>query len=390
MNKNKQKLAVIGTVGLPACYGGFETLAEQLVMQLGDEMDITVYCSKQGYVPEQRKSHWQTARLVWLPIKANGIGGIIYDAVSIFHALFYANTLLILGVPGAILLPFAKLFFPKKRIIVNIDGLEWSRQKWGRAAKFFLQYSEKVAVKWADEVVTDNAAIQKYALERYGKHTNLITYGGDQAKSVHLTPEVEEKYPFVLNRYAFTVCRIEPENNIEMLLQAFESADKIPLVVVGNWYNSEYGKHLKYKYTGSNNILLFDPIYDLKILNQLRSNAAIYMHGHSAGGTNPSLVEAMHLGVPIVAFDVIFNRVTTHHRAFYFGDKEELCTVLAFLDFDLFGESAKEMHEIAKQNYTWKSVARKYANLIYERQSQIIPVFDFEIPVPLRRKLQLA
>jgi glycosyltransferase involved in cell wall biosynthesis len=389
MNSKKHKLAIIGTVGLPACYGGFETLAEQLVSQLGDELEITVYCSTSGYPSEKRKSTWESARLVWLPLKANGIGGIFYDAISILHALFYANTLLILGVPGAILFPFVKLF-TNKRLVVNIDGLEWSRQKWGRFARLFLKYSEQIAVKWADEVVTDNAAIQKYALERYGKHTNLITYGGDQAKPLPLTPEIEEKYPFVLQRYAFTVCRIEPENNIEMLLQAYESSNKIPLVVVGNWYNSDYGKHLKYKYTGNDNILLYDPIYDLNILNRLRANAAIYMHGHSAGGTNPSLVEAMHLGVPIVAFDVIFNRVTTHHRAFYFGTKSELCTILAFLDFDLFGESAKEMHELAKLHYTWASVARNYANLIFERQSQIIPVFDFEIPVALRKKLQLA
>jgi glycosyltransferase involved in cell wall biosynthesis len=389
MNKKVQKIAIIGTVGLPACYGGFETLAEQLVSQLGNEMDITVYCSTYGYPAEKRKSMWKSAKLVWLPIKANGVGGIIYDAVSILHALFFTNTLLVLGVPGAFLLPLVKIFTNKK-VIVNIDGLEWSRQKWGKAAKWFLKYNEKIAVKWADEVVTDNAAIQKYALERYGKHTNLITYGGDQAKSLPLTPEIEEKYPFVLQRYAFTVCRIEPENNIEMLLQAFEASNKIPLVVVGNWYSSEYGKHLKYKYTGNDNILLYDPIYDLNILNRLRANAAIYMHGHSAGGTNPSLVEAMHLGVPIVAYDVIFNRVTTHHSAFYFGSKAELCTVLTFLDFDLFGESAREMHEIAKEHYTWKLISRKYADLIYERQTQITPVFDFEIPVSLRRKLELA
>lgn len=383
------KLAIIGTVGVPGCYGGFETLAEQLVRKLGHEIEITVYCSTHAYAPAKRTRRWNNANLVWLPFKANGAQGILYDIFSILHALWFADTLLVLGVPGAFIFPFVK-FFTRKRIVVNIDGLEWSRQKWGWLACNFLRWCEAQAVRWADEVITDNAAIQKYALERYGRRTELITYGGDQARSLPLSPEIVENFPFVTHRYAFTVCRIEPENNIHVLLEAFSKSEKMPLAVVGNWKSSEYGQNLCKKYGNHPNIHLLDPIYDLDVLNRLRSNTALYLHGHSAGGTNPSLAEAMHLGVPIFAFDVIFNRVTTHHQAFYFSTEKELRTLLEFADLNLFEDSARTMQTLAEMHYTWRRIASQYASLVDAKVPEPVPIFDFDIPVSLRQRLQLA
>lgn len=385
----KRKLAIIGTVGVPACYGGFETLAEQLVRHLADEFELTVYNSTKNYAPDQRPKTWMGARLVWLPLKANGFQGIFYDLISIFHALFVADALLVLGVPGAAVFPLVKMF-TRKKIIVNIDGLEWARQKWGRAAKWFLRWSESVAVRWADEVITDNAAIQKYALERYGITSRLIAYGGDQAQSLPLSPAILEKYPWTERRYAFTVCRIEPENNIHQLLEAFSKSGKMPLAVVGNWDKNDYARRLHEKFSGHPNIRLLPPIFDLQILNRLRANAAIYMHGHSAGGTNPSLVEAMHLGIPIFAFDAIFNRVTTHHEAFYFATERELRSLLEFADYDFFETSAQTMRRLARRHYTWAEIVRQYAELVYEKRAEKAPVFDFDIPLALRKQLELA
>jgi glycosyltransferase involved in cell wall biosynthesis len=386
----KRKLAIIGTVGVPACYGGFETLAEQLVRHLADEFEVTVYNSTKNYAPDQRPKTWKGAKLVWLPIKANGLGGIFYDFCSILHAIFVADALLILGVSGAAIFPAVK-FFTNKKIIINIDGLEWARQKWGRAAKWFLRWSESTAVRWADEVITDNAAIQKYALERYGVHSRLITYGGDQAKTMPLSPEILEKHPWTARRYAFSVCRIEPENNIHLLLEAFSKTGKMPIAIVGNWEISDYSRRLYRKYANHHNIKLFSPIFDLKVLNQLRANAAIYMHGHSAGGTNPSLVEAMHLGIPIFAFDAIFNRVTTFHEAFYFSDVKELRILLQCVaDCEFLEFSGKTMLEIAQKNYTWAKITQQYADLMYDKKVENTPVFDFDIPIALRKTLELV
>jgi hypothetical protein len=142
-----KKVAIIGTVGLPASYGGFETLAEHLVKNLGDNYDLTVYCTKKKYSKENRPAMYGKAKLVYLGLDANGIQSIPYDTLSIIHSLFYADVLLILGVAGAWILPFVRLFTNKK-IIISIDGIEWKRNKWSLPARWYLWWAEKIAVKY--------------------------------------------------------------------------------------------------------------------------------------------------------------------------------------------------------------------------------------------------
>ena len=210
----KLKVAVIGTTGLPAKYGGFETLAHHLVNHLHDEHDLTVYCSSKYFaVKNQRLKNFNGAKLVYLPFNANGYQSIIYDFISILHALFHADALLILGVSGTILLPFIKLF-SSKPVIVNIDGQEWKRPKWNWIAKKFLKLSEMIAVSFADTLITDNRVIQEYVSREYKKKSVLIEYGADQVCKQKVTEEAIIKYPFLSSSYAFKVCRIEPENNI--------------------------------------------------------------------------------------------------------------------------------------------------------------------------------
>ena len=131
---------------------------------------------------------------------------------------------------------------------------------------------------------------------------------------------VLNQFPFLSENYAFKVCRIEPENNVHLILEAFYKYPLLNIVLVGNWNNSVYGKQLKLQFESFENIYLLEPIYDQNILNQLRSNCYLYIHGHSAGGTNPSLVEAMYLELPIIAYDINYNRETTSNKALYFKD----------------------------------------------------------------------
>ncbi|MBQ0768891.1 MAG: DUF1972 domain-containing protein, partial [Bizionia sp.] len=320
MNPNKQ-IAVIGTVGLPAKYGGFETLVEYITKELNTQFDFTVYCSAKKY-PEQLDTY-NNCKLKYVNLDANGMQSIPYDIKSIVHALKYADVLLILGVSGCVILPFIKIF-SKKKIIVNIDGLEWKRQKWNRLAKFFLKFSEKCAVNHADAIIADNKVIQDYVLEEYSKKAYLIAYGGDHCIPEPISTSTNIKFPFLGQNYAFKVCRIEPENNIEMILEAFSEQYNLPLVLVGNWENSDFGRLMKEKYSAFKNLHLLDPIYNQSILNQLRSNCMLYVHGHSAGGTNPSLVEAMSLELPIVSFGIQYNRETTKNEALYFNSAKEL------------------------------------------------------------------
>jgi glycosyltransferase involved in cell wall biosynthesis len=358
MNK---KIAIVGIVGIPAIYGGFETLTEYITKDLNKEYDITVFCSSKAY-EEKVKKH-NNCHLEYINLNANGVQSIPYDIFSLFKSLKFADTILILGVSGCIALPFVKLFNRKIKIITNIDGLEWKRDKWNKYAKWFLKFSEKLAVKYSDVVVADNKVIQDYVLSEYGAKSELIAYGADHVEKKELSTEILIKYPFLKENYAFKVCRIEPENNIHMILEGMSKYKKLNFVIIGNWNASQYGINLKDTYKDSENIFILDPIYDQKILNQIRSNCYIYLHGHSAGGTNPSLVEAMMLGLPILAYGINYNKETTQYSAKYFTDSKELIQLLENIsksELDLISESMKS---ISEKEYIWKNISKKYSRL---------------------------
>ena len=356
-----RNISIIGTVGVPANYGGFESLVENIIGYNSlDDIHYTVYCSAKGY--PHRQSVYKNADLKYVPLDANGSQSILYDIISLIKATKKSDVVLILGVSGCCFLPIYRLF-SKKRLIINIDGLEHRREKWGKYAKAFLKFSEKMAVKHADVVVADNKGIQDYVKKEYRTDTELIAYGGDHVLCdiTDVEEEILEKYGLKNISYSFSLCRIEPENNEHVILEAFKASGK-KLFFVGNWNRSPYGKSLLEKYAKYGNIHLLSPIYDVKTLNVLRGHCSFYIHGHSAGGTNPSLVEAMFFGKPILAFDVIYNRETTEQKADYFSSAEMLETLLQ-KPYPTFKVNAENMVEIAYRRYRWKVIAQQYEAL---------------------------
>lgn len=341
-----KKISIIGTVGVPANYGGFETLIENL---LPSDLIGTVYCSSKSY--SKKMDTYKGVNLQYIPLNANGIQSIPYDVLSILHSLIFTrNDFLVLGVSGAFALPLIKLF-SKRRVVTNIDGLEWKRDKWGKFVKWFLKLCEGLAVKFSDNVVADNEAIASYVQNEYGILPEIIAYGGDHA----IVSTISDRKA----GYALGLCRIEPENNVEMILEAFASESSRNLKFVGNWANSKYGVKLKAKYSLYSNIELIDPIYDLNALFELRSKAEFYLHGHSAGGTNPSLVEMMFFGIPIYCFDCNYNRASTEEKAIYFKDSMMLAELIS-QEIPLSNEC---MLEIASRRYTWELVKSQYESL---------------------------
>lgn len=361
------KVAIIGIAGVPAAYGGFETLIDELIKyaeRRGLAPAFTIYCS--GETPEG-DSDYRGARRHFINIPANGIPSIIYDILSLIHAVVTGHrTLLVLGVSGAPLFPLLRLV-PGIRLITNVDGVEWKRAKWSGLAKWYLRVSEWIAVKFSNTVIADNAGIQNYIEQTYGRDSEVITYGGDHA----LRGKVVAIGADLPVNYAFSLCRIEPENNVHMILEGFSRSTHLPLVFVGNWQASEYGRALWQQYQGHECIHLLGPTYDEDVLYTLRRNAIVYLHGHSAGGTNPSLVEMMHFGIPIFAFDCVFNRYTTHGQAMYFSSASDLLRQLGQLSDkdDNLGEgfvpsTGQLMADIAKHHYVWDSVGDAYLALL--------------------------
>lgn len=354
-----KQVAIIGIQGIPARYGGFESLVENIIGEnCSPDIQYTVFCSAKD-MPE-RMSIYKGCRLKYIPLRANGIQSIPYDIMAMIRTLYGYDTILVLGTSGCIFLPALKLL-SRKKIIVNIDGLEHRRDKWGEMTRQFLRLSEATACKFADTIIADNKGIQDYVRDTYHKEAELIAYGGNhvlQDISQEKQTNTLELYGLTKGGYAISICRIEPENNCHIILEAFSKIDK-RLVFIGNWQHSSYAKRLKEEYGNRHNICLLESIYDIETLYTLRSNAGIYIHGHSAGGTNPSLVEAMFFDCPILCYDVIYNRATTNNLAYYFSNSSDLinmvtrCTTLR----------NPLLTKFAKENYTWKHIATQYETL---------------------------
>lgn len=345
-----KKVSIVGSVGVPACYGGFETLAENLLDHDGEKKFI-VYCSSKAY--SQKQKFYKNAELIYIPINANGVYSIFYDGLSMLYAaLDRSSVILILGVSGALFIPFIKMFSSAK-FICNIDGLEWRRQKWGWLVRKYLKFSERLAVVFSDVVIADNLAVAQYVRSEYKKDCEVIAYGGNHVLTRSLTRHNAG--------YALSICRIEPENNIHVILRAF-SLTGVPLKIVGNWQSSEYGRSLRNRYSNISSIELIDPIYDLDILFFLRDQCSFYVHGHSAGGTNPSLVEIMFFAKPVIAFDCEYNRATLENHGDYFKTSEDLLEAINGLQ-DGRALVGVRLAEIAWRRYSWDRIRALYTDL---------------------------
>lgn len=354
----REKSAIIGTVGVPANYGGFETIVDQLAHLYEGENEIYVYCSKSNY--QDRSAVYQNFKLIYLPMKANGLSSIFYDIISIIHAIFIlkVSRILILGVSGCFILPVVKLIKPSILITTNIDGLEWRRDKWNKIAKIYLKFNEKIACKYSDYIISDNEHITKHITKEYNKKSTLLSCGGEHAVKGNVLKELD-----LPERYYLKICRIEPENNIEMVLSAFSKSADANLVLVGNWNHSRYAMSLKEKYSVYSNIQLIGPTYNKDEIYTLRYKCFAYVHGHSAGGTNPSLVEILHFKKIPICFDCEYNRASTFNTSLYFSDENDLLQILedeeniACVDSDhLYRQSLAE--------YNWKKISDGYFNFI--------------------------
>ena len=353
----KKKIAIIGTAGLPATYGGFETLANYLTIHLSSTSEFTVFCPK---TPKQeRLNKINGANLIYLPFQANGFQSIIYDTIAIVRSLSFADSLLILGSPGTLILPLIKLF--RKKVILNFGGLEWKRDKWPFIVRKYLKLTEIIGIKFADTVIVDNGEFKKYIEKEYKKDSVLIEYGGDHVSKIKPGKAMVARYNFLEKEYFVSVSRAQTDNNLHMVLEAFADMPDKLLVLVSNWNKFEYGVNLKKQYSHLPNLFLLDAIYDLNELDLIRGNAKGYIHSHSFCGTAPSLVEAMNLGLPIISYNAATNLSTTERQAEYFSNAQELKEVMQNLSDDALSQIGLKMKGIANRRYTWKIISEKYA-----------------------------
>lgn len=355
-------VAIIGTNGLPAKYGGFETLTNYLVENFDKSVhEIIVYCSKTP--KKERLKFYNGAKLVYFPFKANGWQSMIYDFLTIIHAFFNASDLIILGFSGAFAFPLNKIF--KKNIIFNIGGVEWEKVRGSNfTSKFEIglkKYMEKLCVKNSNTVIIDNLHFKDYIVKKYRKTPLLAEYGGDHAVYREISNEMINKYSFLHSEYALSVSRAQEDMNIHLLIEAYKKVPEKRIVIISNWHISKYGQKLfdenidKY-----DNIILLKAIYDSKELDIIRSHTSLYIHTHSLCGTAPSLVEAMSLNIPVISFDVPTNRFTTENKTLFFKDALSLIQILKNLDLEVLLKIKNQMFEISKRRYVWTRISKIY------------------------------
>jgi glycosyltransferase involved in cell wall biosynthesis len=283
-------------------------------------------------------------------------------ALSIIISWFTYDTILVLGTPGSIIVPFLKVF-KRTKVIFNFGGFEWKRDKWNTLGKWYLKKSESVAIKHSNLMIADNQHFVNYINDAYNKKSVLIEYGGNHVSHKNIEESLAGKYPFLKTNYYLSVSRAQPDNNLHVLLDCFASVPDKILVLISNWNICDYGKELKKNYSGINNLFLVDAVYDLSELDTIRSNCFAYIHSHSFCGTAPSLVEAMNLGLPVISYDNETNRFTTENEAFFFKDADNLKTILTKIlpgDLDING---KKMKAIAEKRYSWERISKLYADI---------------------------
>jgi len=256
---------------------------------------------------------------------------------------------------------WGKLLPKKAFVITNMDGLEWKRSKFSKKVQYFLKQAEKWAVNTSDHLVADSIGIQQHLKNSFDVAATYIPYGADVFHSPNI--EALKEYNLQEFNYAMLVARMEPENNVETILDGFDrSGEKKTFLVVGKTENA-FGTYLKDKFRENPNIKFLGGIYDINILNNLRYFTAAYFHGHSVGGTNPSLLEAMSSNAFIVANDNIFNKSILGEDALYFSTSDDVAQILTkdlSLKRDVYTKNNIRKIETL---YTWDKIINDYEEL---------------------------
>jgi len=314
-------IGILGSRGIPNRYGGFEECAEQLALRLVSKgHSVTVYTSHTHSI---RMKSWKGIRIarIWDPEKFLGTSAqFIYDLLSILdsHKRNY-DVILQLGYTSS---GVWQAFLPRKsKIVTNMDGLEWKRAKYTKTVQYFLKLSEHWSARRADQLIADSLGIQDYLSQRFGAGAVYIPYGADVPES----PESSllEKYSVVPSQYQLILARMEPENNIEMILEGISNSNyPYPTLVVGNRFN-EFSKRIEQRFKDSK-IRFLNGIYSAEETDALRFYSRRYFHGHSVGGTNPSLLQAMACGCLIYAHDNVFNRSVLNDNARFFSSPADV------------------------------------------------------------------
>jgi glycosyltransferase involved in cell wall biosynthesis len=355
------RIAIIGTRGIPNHYGGFEQFAEYLSLGLVNKgHQVWVYNS---HLHPYQDSNWKGVNIVHckdMEDKLGTAGQFIYDLNCILDARKRGfDVVLQLGYTSSSIWGW---LLPKKPVIItNMDGMEWKRSKFSKKTQYFLRHAEKWAINTSNHLVADSVGIQQYLKNTQNVESTYIPYGAIVFNSPN--KDVLSSYQLREHQYSMLIARMEPENNIEIILDGFvKSGLKTPFLVIGKTEN-KFGLYLKEKYKDIKKIQFLGGIFDIEVLNNLRFYSGLYFHGHSVGGTNPSLLEAMSSKTLIAAHNNIFNKSILGNDALYFENADDVAKILTN---DIVNSRTNFIQNNAQKIetlYTWDKIIEDYEKL---------------------------
>lgn len=359
------RLAILGTRGIPASYGGFETFAEELSTRLAaDGVQVTVYCEGTG---AGQPDSYRGVSLRFVPTPSLGpFTTPLFDVRSLWDARKRFDVIYVLGYGAA---PFC--FIPRmygKRVWLNVDGIEWKRAKWGRLARLYFQLMEYFSTFTPDRVIADAEGIRQHLLRRHRSlpRCTVIPYG---AILVEEAPAFDPEKEWNLDRgkYYLMVCRLEPENHVREIIEGFlASQSRLPLVIVGNQRSATDYVNGLLRFE-SERVRFIGTIFDKSRLQALRYHSLAYFHGHSVGGTNPSLLEAMGCGNLVLAHDNDFNREVLAESGRFFVNAQEIPELITEIESLGEGDRSRQQEQVRdriRTIYNWESVVSAYRELL--------------------------
>ena len=354
-------VAIIGTRGYPSFYGGFETAVRRLAPHLASQgWSVRVYGRPGGQSSAKVERDHRVETVVTKGVESKSLSTLTFGLTAVLHALRHKpDVALIMNVANGYWLPLLKLRgIPT---VVNVDGIEWQRAKWSRLGRAVFWLGAKFTAWFADELVFDANAIGDYWHRTFGRSGTFIPYGGDAVPAAERTPE------FAPGRYALAVARFVPENSIDLFLEAaptlVEEFD-LDVVLVGSAPDGDPLQTRAQEVAAHPRVHLLGHVADDERLFALWRGAGVYFHGHTVGGTNPALVQAMALGAPTVAIDTVYNREVLAEAGVYCRDNAESVCMAASNALSKRATLSKQLTQRAASHYSWSSVCADYEALI--------------------------
>jgi len=359
------RIALIGTRGVPANYGGFETCIEEIGTRLADGgHEVIVYCrSSEQNDRQNRLPSYRGMKLVHLPaLHRRSMETLTHSALSIAHVVTRgrADAVLVFNAANAPLLPAIRM--AGLPVATHVDGLEWQRGKWGRIGQQYYRLAEAAAVRWSDALIADAVGISDYIEAEFGAPSELLAYGAPIIRSSN--PESLAPLDLHPKQYHLIVARLEPENHVDVIVDGYvRSAAKLPLVVVGSApYAEKYSARVRS--LADERVRFLGGVWDQDLLNELYANALTYLHGHSVGGTNPSLLRAIGAGAATDAYDISFNHEVLGPTGRYWSSPDEVASLVMSTEADQ-GAAVRRGEEsrTRAKSYDWDDVANGYERL---------------------------